>query len=299
MDERIRDVGNCPTKSSTAIDIQRPVCCARRSGRAISVRLAGCSGCADVVYRLRRRLDCISPRGAAVCSKEKLDRRSNDDFMDTVLECHGRLAALLGSGAESVDVLRRAEEHRWYRRPGRVKVVLLAESHVYTTPEELARTISLPASAPPDLPRGFVRLVYCLGYGENRLLNRPIESPANTGTPQFWKIFYSCANATAINSDFAPIQTSATSPTQRILNKLVLLRRLRELGVWLLDTSLAALYLPGRPKTDPATLEACCRSAGTVTCVMWSRPRLRLILSALARGWHELSESGSRMSVCE
>jgi hypothetical protein len=177
--------------------------------------------------------------------------------MDTVLECHGRLAALLGSGAESVDVLRRAEEHRWYWRPERVKVVLLAESHVYTTPEELARTIALPASAPPDLPRGFVRLVYCLGYGENRLLNRPIESPANTGTPQFWKIFYSCANTVATNSDFGPIQTSTTSPAQRIANKLVLLRRLRELGVWLLDTSLAALYLPGRPKTGPATLEAC------------------------------------------
>src|SRR5439155_983736 len=103
--------------------------------------------------------------------------------MDTILECHSRLAALLGGGAESLDVLRRAEEHRRYWRPETVKVVLLAESHVYTTPEELARTISLPTSAPPDLPRGFVRLVYCLGYGENRLLNRSIESPANTGTP--------------------------------------------------------------------------------------------------------------------
>ena len=103
--------------------------------------------------------------------------------MDTILECHGRLAALLGPGAESVDVLRRAEEHRCYWRPKRVKVVLLAESHVYTTPDELARNIALPASAPADLPRGFVRLVYCLGYGENRLLNRPIATPANTGTP--------------------------------------------------------------------------------------------------------------------
>ena len=65
--------------------------------------------------------------------------------MDTVLECHSRLGALLGVGAESVDVLRRAEEHRQYWRPERVKVVLLAESHVYTTPDELTRTISLSA----------------------------------------------------------------------------------------------------------------------------------------------------------
>ena len=179
--------------------------------------------------------------------------------MDTVLKCHSRIAALLGSAAESVDAMRRAEEHRWYWRPERVRVVLLAESHVYTTPDELARAIALPTSAPPDLPRRFVRLVYCLGYGENHLLNCPIEFPANTGTPQFWKIFYSCANAIDTNSDFAPIQRSTTSPSQRIANKLMLLRRLRALGVWLLDTSLAALYLPGRPKPGSATLEACLR----------------------------------------
>jgi len=138
-----------------------------------------------------------------------------------------------------------------------VKVILLAESHVYTTPEELARTIKLPDPAPPDVPSGFVRLVYCLGYGENWLLNRPIESPPNAGTPQFWKIFYSCAHAIAANGDFASVQASSTSPAQRIANKLALLQRLRELGVWLLDTSLAALYLPGRRKPGPATLEAC------------------------------------------
>jgi hypothetical protein len=40
------------------------------------------------------------------------------------------------------------------------------------------------------LPRGFVRLVYCLAYGENELLDEAIES--NKGTPQFWKIFFSC-----------------------------------------------------------------------------------------------------------
>jgi hypothetical protein len=177
-------------------------------------------------------------------------------MMDTVLECHSRVAALLGPGAESVDILRRAEEHRNFWRPERVKVVLLAESHVYTRPEELARTISLPASAPVGLPRGFVRLVYCLGYGENRLLNRAIESPQNTGTPQFWKVFYSCANPIACNGDFAPILGS-TPPEERVANKISLLKTLRERGVWLLDTSLAALYLPGRPKTDPGIMQSC------------------------------------------
>jgi len=89
----------------------------------------------------------------------------------------------------------------------------------------------------------------------NRLLDRSIESPANTGTPQFWKIFYSCVNRVTTNKDFAPIQAS-TSPAQRITNKITLLKTLQERGVWLLDASLAALYLPGRPKTDPGISEA-------------------------------------------
>ena len=180
--------------------------------------------------------------------------------MDSVSECHVRVSALLGGGAESLEILRRAEEHRNYWRPDPVKVVLLAESHVYTTAEEATRAISIPAAAPADLPRGFVRLVYCLGYGENRLLSRTIESPANTGTPQFWKIFYSCAHRVTANADFAPIQAAATPVSERIANKLALLRELRRLGVWLLDASLAAVYVPGRAKPDPSVIDGCVKA---------------------------------------
>ena len=84
--------------------------------------------------------------------------------MKTLSDCHRRLSTLLGPTAEPLEVLARAEEHRHYWRPAQVKLILLAESHVYTTPDELTRTISLPSTAPGDLPRGFVRLVYCLGY---------------------------------------------------------------------------------------------------------------------------------------
>lgn len=176
--------------------------------------------------------------------------------MHTVSDCHRRLSTLLGPEAEPIAVLVRAEEHRHYWRPDPVKVVLLAESHVYTTTDELARTISLPSSAPADLPRGFVRLVYCLGYGENRLLNRPIETPQNSGTPQFWKIFHSCVNSAERDADFAGIQSS-TPVAARVANKLALLQRLRDRGVWLLDTSLAALYSPNKPKPAPVLIETC------------------------------------------
>jgi hypothetical protein len=176
---------------------------------------------------------------------------------DTLAECHRQMARLLGSEAEPIQVLRRAEEYRLYWRPDRVRVVLLAESHVYTTPDELDRSIALPTSAPADLPRGFVRLVYCLGYGEPQLLNRPIHSPRNAGTPQFWEIFYSCANSIRTNGDFAPILKETTSSRERVANKLALLRRLRDLGVWLLDASPAALYVPGGRKPSSSTLVKC------------------------------------------
>ncbi|MEA2576388.1 MAG: hypothetical protein QOH93_3686 [Chloroflexia bacterium] len=179
---------------------------------------------------------------------------------DALEECHIRLGKLIGPGAEPIEVMRCAEEHRAYWRPERVRVVLLAESHVYTTAEELQRRVVLPDGFQENIPGGFVRLVYCLGYGENRLLDQPIIFPKNLGTPQFWKIFYSCLNKVGTNEDFASIQGEVPFLV-RIRNKLALLRRLRDSGVWLVDTSLAALYLPGQPKPAPALLEACLRTS--------------------------------------
>ena len=165
--------------------------------------------------------------------------------MNALEECHRRLARLLGSDAEPIEVLRRAEEHRAYWRPERVRVVLLAESHVYTSASELERRVVLPGMPGNDLPRAFVRLVYCLGYGENDLLDRPIIEPKNSGTPQYWKVFYSCVNRVETNADFAPV-LKQTPFAQRIENKTSLLRQLKEAGVWLIDASLAALY-PQKP----------------------------------------------------
>lgn len=181
--------------------------------------------------------------------------------MDALEECHSRLARLLGPIAEPVEVLRHAEEHRAYWRPERVRVILLAESHVYTTTSELERRVILPDMPGNDIPRGFVRLVYCLGYGENELLDRPVITPRNSGTRQFWQIFYSCVNRVHSYADFAPLQRQTPFP-ERIRNKLILLRRLKESGVWLVDTSLAALYLPGQIKPAAAVVE-------TALCISW------------------------------
>lgn len=140
------------------------------------------------------------------------------------------------------------EQHRRYWRPKKLRLVLLAESHVYTTAAELCRTVEAEKvldRTPDDPPRGFVRFVYCLGYGENELLDKCIEG--NRGTPQFWKIFYSCINPITSNASFAPVlKTWTPLLANRIRNKLTLLEQLRDQDIWLVDASIAALYYPGR-----------------------------------------------------
>jgi hypothetical protein len=130
-------------------------------------------------------------------------------------------------------------------------VVLLAESHVYTRPEDLQRVLCPVTQLPLDLPRGFVRLVYCLGYGEDALLDAPIATSRNSGTPQFWKIFHSCLYPVTQNDDFAPVQAARTPLPIRVANKIAVLESLKAHGVWLVDASIAALYIPGRAKPSP------------------------------------------------
>src|SRR5271166_1129220 len=121
---------------------------------------------------------------------------------------HGRLAGILGDAAEPFEVLERVEQHRVYWRPLKPSVVLLAESHVYTTADELRRSLRPTVELPKGVPRGFVRLVYCLGYGENELLDERIAK--NSGTAQFWKIFKSCVTAPGQLLEFDSLQRSVT-----------------------------------------------------------------------------------------
>jgi hypothetical protein len=113
-------------------------------------------------------------------------------------DTHDALANILGPGAEPIDVLCAAERHRRFWRPDTTRVVLLAESHVYTS----RRSSSEPyvASGATHRPAAcslgtFIRL----GYGENALLDRPIDTPRNSGTPQYWKILQDLPDACWVN----------------------------------------------------------------------------------------------------
>lgn len=165
--------------------------------------------------------------------------------------CYSTVANIIGLNSEPLSVIQRVEKHRRYWRPAKTRVILLAESHVYTEASELAHALRPSLDVPPDLPKGFVRLVYCLGYGENGLLDAPIAGTRNSGTPQFWKIFASCLKPVASNDDFAGILASRTLQPDRLVNKLALLYYLKARGIWLVDASIAALYAPGRPKLPP------------------------------------------------
>lgn len=158
-----------------------------------------------------------------------------------------------GELIEPFDSWRNADAHRMFWRPDEVKVVLLAESHVFTGENELDRTVDFAPFISEEIPTGFVRLVYCLGYGENELLNSVVDR--NGGTPQFWKLFYACLHRISNNNEFAPILVGGTpSIAERVQNKLELLRSLKRNGIWLLDASLASLY----PRPDKAGMYENC-----------------------------------------
>jgi hypothetical protein len=127
-----------------------------------------------------------------------------------------------------------AECHRQFWKPADLKLVLVAESHVYTDSTDLSCTVArtrLPVAA-AEAPLQFVRLIYCLAYGDNRLLEEncaPIQ-PNSTNTP-FWSLFANCAG------EKVPTTIGATW-------KVEVLMELQRRGIWLADASIHACMNP-------------------------------------------------------
>ena len=132
------------------------------------------------------------------------------------------------------------EEYRQYWKPNTTRVILLAESHVFTRNEDRLITITQPLQRLPEYPTQYARFVYCLAYGESQLTGNDLH-PRRDGTPQYWKLFYSCNNNVTNLDDFRPV-LHETPYEQRIENKIELLLRLKQEGIWLVDASIVALY---------------------------------------------------------
>jgi hypothetical protein len=153
--------------------------------------------------------------------------------------CYNRIRQILGPDTEPYESVALVETYRQYWKPARVNVVLLAESHVYTAHSD--RNIRVPILPNlPQYPTEYAKFVYCLAYGEKQLTGSQLH-PRRDGTPQFWKIFFSCNHIITTTGDFSPVLFS-TNFAKRINNKINLLTSLKQRGVWLVDSSIVALY---------------------------------------------------------
>ncbi|MBD0276143.1 MAG: hypothetical protein ICV73_29990 [Acetobacteraceae bacterium] len=159
--------------------------------------------------------------------------------------------------AEPPEAALAAEECRLAWRPGRVRVLLLAESHIATSAADLAWRVALPPGLDWPGPARFVRHIYCAGYGEPELLEAPPEAAAESrprgGTPQFWRLMAAAEGADC--PAWPGVARGGTEAGARLSAKAALLHRLRARGIWLTDASLVALAVPSVRRHGDAALD--------------------------------------------
>ncbi|MBZ0253984.1 MAG: hypothetical protein K8I02_11650 [Candidatus Methylomirabilis sp.] len=165
-----------------------------------------------------------------------------------------RLVEIFGANAEPFEAVWAVDWHRRYWRPDPVRVVLLAESHVFTAAHEVAVSVRCDDFGYDELPTPYVRFVYCLGYGEDGLLTSRVND--NRGTSQYWKLLYACCSAFEDDKRAAPVLATYTSDLEtRLSNKVALLSELFERGIWLVDASIMGIYRPGGERPAPRLVE--------------------------------------------
>ncbi|KAL7543162.1 hypothetical protein ACHAXR_012463, partial [Thalassiosira sp. AJA248-18] len=174
---------------------------------------------------------------------------------------HTALKNLLPKGdCEEWEVVQLARRYYNAWRPKETKVILLAESHAFTSKERALHGAGLDEGILHDTyfgPREFLSLVYCLSYGENESLSGQANDKTNKGTPQFWALLAACARGVdhvaktntkstkSFSSLFAAdlLKGGNLPVEQRLEAKLQVLEDLRRRGIWLLDASLFGWYI--------------------------------------------------------
>ena len=164
----------------------------------------------------------------------------------TLKEAYNKIKEL-NCNVDSFEVVNEVDKYRNYWKPKKANVILLAESHVFTSDDDFKIKINYSnyKDLIPNYPEGYVRFVYCFGYAEHSLLeNTTISKKLKLGTPQFWKIF-SASISKNEQFNFDAIKKSTTKTDERIRNKINLLKKLRDEGIWLVDSSIVGLYNKG------------------------------------------------------
>lgn len=144
------------------------------------------------------------------------------------------LAERAGAKPESREYLERVSIWRQLYRPKSVKILLLGESHSAEAAGDLAVRVNHSSFG----SAGYVRLIYCPGYGESRICSA-IPKP-NAGTP-FWALFAEIARALTGLRRYV-----GSDPASRLDWKLEVLEILRDHGIWLEDAMVAGVYEPGQ-----------------------------------------------------
>lgn len=177
------------------------------------------------------------------------------EVSEWVRQTHARGCDLLRRSEiepESLAAALAIEEHRWFWKPPKVRLVLIAESHTRTSEQDLAVQIDLEKLIPllkegaPMPPSCFVGLVYCLGYGEPELLlGCHDDRLRRRNTVQFWNLF-----GKITDRNRQPTKSAGSSLEERLAWKIETLRALYRCGIWLMDASLHAIYAPGANRLD-------------------------------------------------
>ena len=208
----------------------------------------------------------------------------------------GACAAALPDGdCEDLSSVRLAKEYYDHWKPAEVRAIVLAESHVFTAPEEqAAKRLSdaaferLQREHGYDGPRGYVRLVNCLGYGEQALCAD--GRAADRGSTQFWQLLAACSRELAPATPATPVvgpggqlsdvlKLGSPRLADRLAAKFRVMRELKARGIWLLDTCVVGWYIP------QATYYVRSARTGEVQRKAKERPPKRCKTPALALSW--------------
>ncbi len=171
--------------------------------------------------------------------------------------------SMKGIAAEDVCVMQGVIDLRYYWKPEKVKVLLLAESHVWTDAPCCLQPFKKPLPVTfsrNDYPETCIRFIYNLGYGEDELYPSPITAYRNTGTPQFWNIFSHISHSKNLVKKSGVSRNIIT----RLNNKIAILEGLRKRGIWLLDASLAAKKIPPGKYSDWISCSWCNHTAEVI-----------------------------------
>ena len=187
---------------------------------------------------------CGSYISKTACERKRTPPTENEDFIEPIHipdehkrrlkkahEVCSEIIADAGFVPESLKTGFAVEAHRWFWKPKEVKFILVAESHVYTSADEvnvhidIQKIKALVPDFPINAPTNFVKLVYCLGYGYSMILDHPKQIKFNPGTRQYAELFRKCVG---LESPYRP---------GSLRWKANILKTVKARGLWLLDAS--------------------------------------------------------------